>query len=196
MQSSVSEGIEGSRPSVVAVPGFGRRIWAFVLDYLPISAYLISLAAITSVFAFGVQSESWQGFMSSPWRADVVAFLTAVLPVILYFAWQEGSVAGATWGKRRTGLRVVRSDGSGLGRGRALVRSVLKFLPWQLAHTCLFHVPGWPLDPREPPTWVLAGFVMVWILVAAYLAMIQFGPKRRTLYDLLAGTLVIRDRSS
>lgn len=183
------------RPSLVLVPSLGRRVVAFALDYVPISLYLFSLAAITSLLAFGGESESWQRFMSSPGRADAVAFLTAVLPVIVYFAWQEGSTAGATWGKRRMGLRVVRADGSGLSRARALARSVLKFLPWQLAHTCLFHVPGWPREPQQPSAWVVSGFVVVWGLVATYVAMMAFGPKRRTPYDVLSGSLVIREPS-
>lgn len=62
----------------------------------------------------------------------LVAFITAILPVILYFTLLEGSEGGVTWWRHHMGLRVVQMSGERLGRGRALMRSVVKFLPWQL----------------------------------------------------------------
>lgn len=130
----------------------------------------------------------------SPERMDLLAFVTAVLPVILYFTLQESSVGGATWGKRRMGLRVVHMSGERLSRVRALVRSIVKFLPWQIAHTCLFHIPGWPMEPQEPPVWVIAGLTLVWVAIGLYIVTQAVGPTRRTPYDWISGSRVLRSR--
>jgi len=169
----------------------GKRIAAFALDYLLIAAYLLVLSAAGSWLTFGPLGGKWQALTSSPWRLDLVAFATAVLPVILYFTLLEGSAHGATWGKRRLRLRVARIGGSRLGRGRALVRSVFKFLPWQLAHTCLIHIPGWPIDPQEPPLWVVLGLILVWALIAVYVLTLLVRRDRRTPYDTIAGSQVM-----
>lgn len=175
-------------------PGFFRRVKAFFLDYLLIAGYLVVLGIVFSTLAFGPLKDVLSAATSTPWRADLLAFVTAVLPVILYFALMESSQNGATWGKRRMGLHVTHTSGAPLGRGRALLRSAVKFLPWQLAHTCLFHIPGWPLDPQEPPVWVLVGLILMWVVVGLYLVTLGVGPSRRTPYDWIAGSRVVERR--
>lgn len=174
------------------IPNFFRRIAAFALDYLLITGYLTILAIVSSILAFGPLKDQVQGFVSDPERMDGLAFVTAILPVILYFTVLESSKSRATWGKRRMGLRVVHVSGRRLSRGRALVRSVVKFLPWQLAHTCLFHIPGWPMEAREPPVWVITGLVLAWAAVGLYIVTLAAGPTRRTPYDWAAGSQVVR----
>ena len=167
--------------------GLRPRMLAFALDYLVIAAYALGLAGVSLLAGARLPRSLW----ATPASRDAVAFVTVVLPVILYFALQEGSARQATWGKRRLGLRVTGLDGGQLSLGRALVRSGAKFLPWQIAHTCLFHIPGWPLAPAAPPAWVLAGFGLVWLLVITYLALLGFSRSHRTPYDRLAGSQVI-----
>lgn len=172
-------------------PPFFRRIRAFAYDYLLIAGYLILLTGASLLLVRGPLGETWRVLTSSAVSMDLVAFCTTILPVVLYFTLMESSRSGATWGKQRTGLRVVRVNGERLGRGRALIRSALKFLPWQIAHTCLFHIPGWPMAPQAPPNWVMVGFVLVWVLVGLYLATMAAGPQRRTPYDWAAASQVI-----
>lgn len=177
-------------------PSLRERLSAFALDYLVVLAYLVLLAAVGSVVTLGRAAEGRAlDLPAGAVSRDLLAYLVSVLPVTLYFALAESSASGATLGKRRVGLRVVRARGGALSRGRSLLRSVLKFLPWQLAHTCLFHIPGWPLDPEEPPRWVIAGFVITWLLVLATLVSLGVGRTRRTPYDWLAATRVVRARS-
>lgn len=175
-------------------PNFFRRIAAFALDYLLIAGYLVVLAIVSSFLTFSPLKEEWQGLISSPERLDFLAFLTSILPVILYFTLLESSKGGATWGKYRMGLRVVHMSGERLSRGRALVRSAVKFLPWQLAHTCLFHIPGWPMEPQETPVWVIAGLVLTWVAIGFYVVSLVVGPRRRTPYDWISGSQVVRSR--
>ena len=50
---------------------------------------------------------------ASPVVMDAIAFLTLILPVILYFTLQESSPRQATWGKRKAGIRVASLQGKG-----------------------------------------------------------------------------------
>ena len=172
----------------------GQRIAAFGWDYLLMAAYIVLLSAVSSL----VWLRGFDGAAPSPgappWGYDLLAFMTLVLPVILYFGISEGSMGQATWGKRRMGLRVVGQDGARLGTARSLLRSSLKFLPWQISHTCLFHVPGWPMNPESPPTWVVFGFGAALGLVSTYVGALVVSREGRTLYDRIAGSWVVRQQ--
>jgi len=171
--------------------GLRPRLFAFALDYLLIAAYVIVLTAVALLAASTPLRGLLAPLLATPASRDAVTFLSLVLPVILYFALQEGSARQGTWGKRKLGLRVTGLDGRRLPLGRALVRSLAKFLPWQIAHTCLFHIPGWPLAPGAPPAWVIAGFGLVWLLAISYLAMLGLSKSQRAPYDRLAGSKVL-----
>ena len=168
-----------------------QRIGAFLFDYLVISLYIVLLGLIS----FGVGSGPLQGafaaMFANPDISQFSAFLLLVLPVILYFALLESSAWQATLGKRKLGLRVVDQQGAQLTFPRALVRALLKFLPWELTHACLWRIPGWPLAPTTPSPLVTAGLILVWILAAAYLISMFASKKHQALYDRIAGTLVI-----
>ena len=173
--------------------GFFKRIYAFALDYLVIAGYLLLLTGVIlgSNFLFG-SFEIWSSTFESPIIRDLVAFFTGILPVILYFTFQESSAAQATWGKRKIGLKVVDKRGERLSKLRALGRSLLKFFPWQLAHTALFNIPGWPMAPETPATWVVICMVMSQGLVIIYLLFLAIHKAHQTPYDFVAGTYVIR----
>ncbi|NNK49383.1 MAG: hypothetical protein HKP01_10955 [Gemmatimonadetes bacterium] len=163
------------------------RIRAFGYDYLVILGYIAALAGVGAFLIVGPVGDRWTALMSDPVRADVVAFVSLVLPVALYFTLTEASNGGASWGKRKVGLRVVGSGGSKLGLPNSLVRSGLKFLPWQMAHTAMFHIPGFPIAPGEPPAWSTPLLVIAWFLVALYILGLTPLLGRRTPYDRLAG---------
>jgi uncharacterized RDD family membrane protein YckC len=176
--------------------GLKSRLIAFGYDYLVISGFIFIVAVLGSFLAFGPYQEWIAQRLSSPILREALAFTMLVLPVILYFGFQEASPGQGTWGKRRKGLRVQTLDGTRLGFGRALLRSMVKFLPWQIAHTCLFNIPGWPVAPEEPPAWVLWGFGLVWGLVGVNFGMLIWSKTHRTLYDWAAGTAVVATTQS
>ncbi len=160
------------------------RLRGFVWDMLVILIYVLFLLVI-GVFTrlvFG-RLEEIPAF-ASPWVLDGLAFLVLVLPVVLYFAVQEAS-SGASWGRRKVGLRVTSVDGSPLPTWRALLRSALKFMPWQLAHTGVYHLLA---DPQGMlPT---VAFGLVYALLFLYLAAAVFTRDHRTPYDWIAGAVV------
>lgn len=116
----------------------------------------------------------------------LLSFFIRALPVILYFTLQESSPRRATWGKRRANIKVVAADGGRVGFWRALLRSALKFLPWQLAHACVIHLfLGGAGDIYQ----IGAFAAEAWALV--YLASLWLNKKRQTPYDWVAGTVVV-----
>lgn len=173
-----------------------KRLIAFLLDYLVISAYIVALTVVSMLILRSGAGPALTDLFASPIRADLFAFLILVLPVILYFALLESGPRQATWGKQRMRLCVTDERGSRLTRPRALLRSVVKFLPWQIAHTSLFHIPGWPMNVVDVPTASVIGFIVVWVLIFAWLGFLFFHPTRRAPYDLIAGSRVVRSLSA
>lgn len=172
-----------------AVPGgFCVRTIAFGLDYLVVAAYLTVVVLAGAVFQMAAPHFAADIF-GGPVRGQLVGFAIVTLPVVLYFALGEATAAGGTWGKRRRHLRVISMHGCRIGIGRSLVRSGIKFLPWELSHTCIWQVTHSP-DPGLPV--FAAGFTAVWLCVGLYAASMFTNRQRRTLYDLAAGTRVVR----
>ena len=179
-------------PGSVQYAGFIKRLKAFLLDYLIILAYLVVLAGVNyGVILSGGVLENVSPIFASPTARDAIAFLTLILPVILYFTLQESSSKRATWGKRKVDIRVVNASGGRLSKKQAFVRSLVKFLPWQIAHTCIYHIEGLPFSPVEPSSMVMAGFALVYLLVGIYIASALISKKHRTPYDRAAGSFVI-----
>jgi len=179
-------------PNNIRYAGFAKRLKAFAFDYLIIFAYIVALAGVNyGIILSGGTFEKISPFFASPIIKDAVAFLTLILPVILYFTLQESSPKQATWGKRKVGLRVVNVNGEALTKAQAFARSLIKFLPWQIAHTSIYHIEGLPFAPVEPSPIVIAGFVLVYLLVGIYIASALISKKHRTPYDWASGSCVI-----
>jgi hypothetical protein len=71
------------------------------------------------------------------------------------------------------------------------VREALRFLPWELSHAIIWRL-ALSATKNSFPAWAGAGFALVYLLVFAYLVTLFFGSQHRTLYDRLAGSLVMR----
>lgn len=171
-------------------PGLKDRLIAFGYDYLLISAYLVALSGVSYFLMRSSETASWDLFFSNPIRADLVAFLTTILPVSVYYAVTESSANQGSWGKLKRRLKVESIDGNRISFGRAFFRSLLKFIPWQIAHTCLFNIPGWPFQPESAPLWVDLGLILVWVLVGVFVIGLMVDKDHRTLYDHISGTRV------
>ncbi len=174
--------------------GFWTRVTAFGIDYLVIVAYAAILFLVTRLFSTADTNQVAAQVFQNPALFDLFAFLTLVLQVALYFALCECSMYQATWGKKRLRLCVTTLDGRRISLPRSLARSGMKFLPWQIAHSSLFHIPGWPTAVQQIPPGALAGFGIAWLLVGSYLVLLAFSASHRTLYDRLARTIVVRSK--
>lgn len=171
-----------------AAAGLRVRVLAFALDYLPIAAYLAVLVA----------GGAWLGRSAQPLTrvlfggavaGEATGFLLITLPVTLYFALFEASSRQATWGKSRMGLMVTDLAGIRLSPLRSIGRTVLKFIPWELAHACIWQVS---FAPDQSSATYTVGFGIVWLIIGANVVSLLASPTRQTLYDRLAGTVVVR----
>jgi uncharacterized RDD family membrane protein YckC len=163
-----------------------RRLAAFAFDYVLIAGYITAVSIVSYAIWHAALGRMPGPADASLWLFDLLAFTTVVVPVTLYFALSEASGHRATWGKRRVGLVVLSSDGTRLGLGRSVLRSALKFLPWQIAHSSLFHIPGWPMAVETIPAVAAAGLAISGAIVALYLADLLLSRGRWTPYDRIA----------
>ena len=166
--------------------GLWKRLSAFLLDFLIIGAYILVLLGIGIGFNVLTGGTS---LLASPIAMNILAFVILVLPVILYFALQESSVHQATFGKRRAKIKVANNQGGRIDFWQALVRSAIKFLPWQLAHMSVIYV--W--YSHQSSFSLFAVFVAEGLAIV-YVIGLWFSKKHRTLYDLITGTFVIMAR--
>lgn len=167
-----------------------QRIRAFLYDYVVIAAYIIVLIGVGVLLNTSYPTAATRVF-ATPTQSQLVVFLFLTLPVILYFALQESSPGRGTWGKRRVGISVVTVGHRRVGVVRAMWRSVVKFMPWELAHTVIWQMSA-SENPGEPV--YMVGFGLVWLMVAVYAIGALKGPRRITLYDRLSGTRVLQWR--
>ena len=177
--------LEAASGNATAVASLGGRASAFLADYVVIFGYLVLLRALAAVFP---SVRSWFASESS---AHASAFLFLTLPVCAYFFLCEGSKFGATVGKRLLHIRVVNPSGEPLGFTRSMIRTVVKFTPWELSHTALWRIHfGVPLAAGSAAFWFL---VATWSLILVYGATLIFNRRHRALYDLIAGSEVVRN---
>lgn len=101
------------------------------------------------------------------------------------FAWFEGSFHQATWGKRKTSLRVLDADRTAIFRPSAFLRNLLKSLPWQLGHKSVHQLMAIAPGERDPVL-ITVGFTLDHALAGAKLACIVLTKKGRTPYDRVA----------
>lgn len=160
-----------------------RRIGAYGVDYLVILVWMagLALAAQAGWIGIGIADDYSR---AARWAAQAQAFLMLTLPVLLYFIILESVGRKATFGKSITRIEVTGS------RHQVVVRNLLKFAPWEIAHTAIWH--GMPIPFASEPTALgLALFGLSLSLAGLYLVTLFIGEKT-VLYDRLAGTNVVR----
>jgi Predicted membrane protein/domain len=173
----------------VSYASLKHRILAFLLDYLVIAVYgLLIVVPLSLVFRDFFRPL----FSGTPAIAELTGFLLITLPVSLYFLIGECTSRQGTWGKRKLALRVVDREGRRIRLWRSIVRTGVKFLPWETAHFAIWRIllPG-----GIPEYFAMLILIIVDITVIIYLISPLLNRERRSVYDWLAGTKVIDDRS-
>lgn len=168
--------------------GLWLRVKAFALDYIIILGYLIALTLL--FLLLNRVSGAVQEFFRQRVQAQFVAFLLVTLPVTLYFSITESSLQQATWGKQRLGLRVIDNNGNRMRFPRALARTLLKFIPWELSHTLIWEMY---FSPGVNSVLINYGFGLVYVLIGWNIASLVMTKTHRTVYDFLAGTYVVKN---
>lgn len=165
--------------------GFWTRAGAFALDYILILGYLLALTLLSLLINTISPLQLW--LFTDRMRAQLAGFLLVTLPVTLYFALSESSPRQATWGKQRLRLKIADRNENRIGFGRALGRTLLKFIPWELSHTLIWQIY---FSPQTDSIWISYGFGLVYLLIGLNVLSLVLTRTRQTLYDLLAGTYV------
>jgi uncharacterized RDD family membrane protein YckC len=166
-----------------------RRILAYWIDILLVFVTLVvalQLLVFVPLRQLFITSEDW---FRSGWNTEAYTFLTISLPIWLYFILAEISPWRATAGKHVLKLKTVdNATGNEISWTQAVVRTFFKLLPWELAHFANnIPVPMW-YDPNPS---LRIGFIVVPLLVILYLVLAFITPRRQSLDDLAAKTVVI-----
>ena len=165
------------------MPGVtGRRFGAGLIDLV----LALVWAGLVAAGAFAAQTIAGPALLP-PLLFNVALGSLVVLPVIAALAVTEGGRYGASPGKQWLGLRVQRVDGGPLGRGRALVRNLVKFgLPWLIGHAAVLALLTSP-SPVAADVWVLVGTAVLLPLAYVVSCLVDDG---RAPYDHVAGSRV------
>ncbi|MBP2623928.1 RDD family protein [Streptococcus oricebi] len=112
-------------------------------------------------------------------QSQLTASLTSVLPIILLFTYLD--YGKGSFGKRWAGLELVYRKKTVL---RSLVRSTVKFLPWQLGHM------GTIRAIYKGDSWAIVLTTLSLLFMLLLISMTIFTKDKRHLGDLLAGSQV------
>ena len=160
-----------------------RRAGAYLVDVVLLFSVLVPVGQLVRL-ALG-----WP-LPSSPtglgvWLASALNFS---VPAWTYFVLSDSSARGATVGKLLLGLRVTRVGGGSVGMARALGRTAVKLLPWEITHLFAFALsaqPGVSLDVGQ-----LIGLTIADVLIVVYLVVVACTGGRRSVHDYVAATEV------
>jgi len=170
--------------------GFWQRVGAFALDYVLLFIYLAVILGLDLLAS--ALSASFRSLFLNRILAQLIAFLLVTLPITLYFAINEASPRQATWGKQRLGIRVTDSNGMRISFGRAFLRTLLKFVPWEIAHTLVWQIKFY----QQFSPAITGGLILVYTLVGLNIISLVLTKTHQTLYDLAAKTYVIKMSTS
>ncbi|MBT2496011.1 RDD family protein [Microbacterium sp. ISL-59] len=174
-------------------PKSGIRLLALLVDYAVILGWMATLALVTVILT-AITGEMFNWLELGTAGAQLLGFLLLVLPVGVYLFLGESSSRQATLGKRALGLRVVDArNGDRPSRPRILVRTIVKLLPWEIAHFAVWHTIAIVAEGgSEFPAWLMIVLVAADVLPLVYVAFVLFQKDRRGPHDLIAGTRVVR----
>jgi uncharacterized RDD family membrane protein YckC len=166
--------------------GPDRRLAAYVIDVALVAIVLVGVQFILSKLSGGFPFN----LLTTGLRIEVWVFLTISFPTWIYFARSESSDLQATLGKRLLNLRVTDTHQEPISFLRALARTLIKLIPWELTHIVLFFPTPIMTDPNPTPR---LGLFLVYPLLALYMLSMIFTPRKRSIHDLVVGTLVLFD---
>lgn len=159
-----------------------RRLAAYLVDILLLFAAVVVTQFGLNAFTSGLPLR----LLTTGPRIEVWAWLSVSLPTYLYFALSESSVRGATPGKHLLGLHVTNLAGKRIGFGQALLRTIVKLIPWEVTHLSLFLPTPIFLDGQGG---FLPGLMTANALIVVYLAVVVMTAGKRGIHDLVANTI-------
>lgn len=163
-----------------------RRLAAYWMDITLLYAVVLGLQFGLYAISGGV-FHNWLA-RQAPALLYLWIFLTTSLLMWLYFILLESSFRQATLGKRLLKLQVTDVPGSRLSRTRAALRTAAKLAFFEIGHLSFLY-PTPLFSQPDPP--FRAGFAVLIGLMVLYFVLTWITPRRQSLHDLLASTLVV-----
>jgi uncharacterized RDD family membrane protein YckC len=158
----------------------GRRVAAYVVDILLLFAVLAPAGQLI-LWLLGAAPPR-----TGP-AIERVILWNFSLPAWLYFILSDQSASGATLGKRLLKIQARTVSGERLSLGRALARTAVKLLPWELVHVSAFALST---DLTRFSRTQIVGVAAANVLTIVYLGVAALTRGRRSVHDYAAGTLV------
>lgn len=160
-----------------------KRFLALFFEYLTILCYMVVLFGISMFFYF-VVLDGIPKFSELEMNLISLALLG---PVILYSIIMEWGKNHATLGKMKMKLVVETTRLKPIKLWQIVIRNIIKFLPWQLAHIVIFH--SFTLEGEFTPFWSII-MIIVNILPFVWIGFL-FRKDHRGIHDLIAKTVVV-----
>lgn len=158
------------------------RFKALLYDYIIILFYLLILLGVSIglyFLIFGTIPEF------NHLESQLIAFLTTVLPITIFFTITESKYPYASYGKRKAGLVIKYQSNPITG---SIIRNILKFLPWQIAHYAV--IKGLYQGFNIPL--VIVTYIISISLPIIYIIMVIFNKDGRHLPDIISRSIVIK----
>jgi uncharacterized RDD family membrane protein YckC len=163
-----------------------KRFLAFFVDYLVITLYAATLLTITLLmYKFFNTPLSFP----SPYVGQIIGFATLTLPVFAYFCIFENSKWKGTIGKKKLGIHVETGNTNSLRK--ILVRNIVKFLPWEIAHTGVHWLAYFLRTTNEVPYWNWILLIAPQLIVVVYLFSLFYYNGKSSFYDEIAKTKIL-----
>lgn len=122
--------------------------------------------------------------------ARFASFLLVTVPVSLYFVLSEASGAQATFGKRWLGIHVQSWSGRRLSLGASLIRTALKFTPWEFGHASTWRFIFAGGDTVQVRIGIIYSTI-AWSLLVFYLICLVVDKRHRAPYDFVARSVCL-----
>ncbi|WP_411842331.1 RDD family protein [Salinicoccus sp. HZC-1] len=172
----------------VSYARFLTRLKAFLFDYIIILMYLLFIVMISVVFVPALQKL----FIHSVPVSQLTTFLLVTFPVVLYFSFFDSKFSKGSFGKRKTGLKVVDSKGARLSFLHSLGRNLVKFVPWEFGHYTAFKMAYLGEGGVPPVDWITG--ILTYVLIFAYILTAIYTKKKQSVYDIAVNTYVIKEK--
>ncbi len=157
-----------------------RRVLAGVIDYGIVLVYAGTLFLIvTTIPSLNRALET-----SNPIIGQLIGLISLTLPAFFYFYQFENGEQNATVGKRLTKIKLQQS-------GSVLKRNILKFLPWEIAHTGVHWLIFYSNNQIDIPVWVWTCLIIPQAVVSFYALSIVLSHGKYSLYDRWSQTAFI-----
>jgi uncharacterized RDD family membrane protein YckC len=167
-----------------------KRLVALLIDYCVIVLYAVCLFGLAIAFYTHMFGGPPDLNVIGRAKSQALGFVTLTVPIGVYLFLTESGKRHATFGKRAMKLVVASVKAKNVTKKQILIRTIVKLLPWEIAHTFVWQVTYYTQQGGTPPLWVMAGLTVSNVLPVVYVAIVLFRKDHCGPHDLTAGTIV------